>query len=111
MKKPLAIVGALLLALAGFYIYAAGRAERNARLINFKNDLKDAQLRLREGEGLTNRYRHTRVYSFTNTFVIGGTNYYCELAAENEWFADRGPLAITTNQLFLWVGREAGAVP
>lgn len=111
MKKPLVIIGALLLALAGFYIYAAGRAERNARLINFKNDLKDAQLRLRDGEGFTNRYRYTRVYLFTNMVVIGGTNYYCELAGENRWFADRGPLAITTNQLFLWVGRGTGAVP
>ena len=110
MKKPLIIVGALLLALAGFYIYAAGRAERNARLINFRNDLKDAQLRLRGGESLTNRYRDTRVYLFTNTLVIGGTNYYCELAGENERFASRGPLAITTNQLFVWVRRERGVV-
>ncbi len=111
MKKPLLIIGALLLALAGFYIYAAGRAERNARLINFRNDLKDAQLRLRNGEGLTNRYRDTRVYPFTNVIVISGTNYYCDLAGENEWFADRGALAITTNQLFLWVREDRGAVP
>ncbi len=111
MKRALVITGALLLAVAGFYIYAAGRAERNARLINFKNDLRDAQLRWRHGEGLTNRYEHTRIYSFTNTFEIAGTNYYCELAGENEWFAGRGPLAITTNQLFLWVGSQPGAVP
>jgi len=111
MKKPLAIVGALLLALAGFYIYAAGRAESNARLINFKNDLKDAHLRLQAGEGLTNRYRDTRVYLFTKTLVIGGANYYCELAGESDRFADRGPLAITTNQLFVWVRGERGAIP
>jgi hypothetical protein len=111
MKQPLLSIVALLLVLAGFYIYAAGRAERTARLVSFRNELKDAQLRLRKGEELTNRYRHTRVYSFTNTLVIGGTNYYCELAGENEWFADWGPLAITTNQLYLWVRRAAGAVP
>ncbi|HWH71768.1 MAG TPA: hypothetical protein VNT26_20555, partial [Candidatus Sulfotelmatobacter sp.] len=97
MKKFLAIIGTVLLVLAGFYIHAASQAERNARLINFRNDLRDAQLRLRAGEGITNRYRHTRIYAFTNSYVINGTNYYCELAGENEWIPSRGPLAITTN--------------
>ena len=111
MKKALILIGALLIALAAFYIYAGGRAVRNAHLINFRNVLRDAQIRLRAGEGLTNRYRGTRVYFFTNLVVLGGTNYYCELAGENEWFPDLGPLAITTNQLFLWVGKPKGRVP
>jgi hypothetical protein len=66
---------------------------------------------LRAGEGVTNRYiNHTRVYSFTNTYVVGGTNYSCELAGENQWFTKDGRLAITTNQLFLWIDKVAGAV-
>ena len=95
--------------LAVFYLFAAGRSDRNAHLIDFKNDLKDAQLRLLDGEGLRNRYPGTRVFSFTNTYAVGGTNYYCELAGENEWFIKEGRLAITTNQLFLWIDKPAGA--
>lgn len=111
MKNSLVFVGALVLALAGIYIYAAGRAERNARFVQFTMNLKDAQLRLHAGEVLTNSYQDTHVYVFTNRYVFGGTNYNCELAGENKWFADRGPLAITTNQLFLWVNQAIRANP
>jgi hypothetical protein len=47
----------------------------------------------------------------TNRYVVGGTNYWCELCGEHEEFSDRGALAITTNDIFLWVDRKHGVIP
>ena len=110
MKLVIAI-GMLMLALVVFYLYAAGRSDRIAKFITFRNDLKNAHLQLKLHGGFTNHFNYTRVYAWTNEYAIGGTNYQCEFAGENEEFANRGTLAITTNEVFLWINKTGGVFP
>lgn len=109
--KLFTVIGVLLLALVLFYLYAAGRSDRVAKFISFRNDLKDAHLQLKLNGGFTNHSKYTRVYAWTNEYAIGGTNYQCEFAGENGEFTSRGTLAITTNEVFLWIDKKGGVVP
>jgi len=43
---------------------------------------------------------------YTNRFTIDCADYQCELAAECERLTNRGFLAITTNQIFVWVSAK-----
>jgi hypothetical protein len=110
IKRFVAIATALL-TLALLYIYAAGRSERIAKFINYKNDLKDAHLELHLGGSFANHYNHTVVHVFTNYYVIDGTNYQCEFVGENEDFKNWGRLAITTNQVYLWIDKKQRVTP
>lgn len=109
--KALAGIGIVLLALAVFYLYAASRSERIARFINFRNDLKDAHAQLHTFGKFTNRSRDTSINVCTNLYAIGGTNYQCEFAGENQRFANHGRLAITTNEVFVWLDNKGRAIP
>src|SRR5262245_25074693 len=39
----------------------------------------------------------------TNVVTIGGTQYYCYAEAGGVSFRNKGTLAITTNQVFIWL--------
>jgi len=114
-QHPLAhtvwFVGALFFGFLLFFVYASGRAETRAKFINFMNDLKEAHYELQHYGSFTNQFRHSRVYSWTNCYVVGGTNYWCEFRGEHEEFRDRGFLVITTNQIFLWIDKKQGVIP
>ncbi len=79
--------------------------------INFMNDMKEADYELRHYGSFTNQFLHSKVYACTNCYTIGGTNYRCEFCGEHEWFRDRGTLAITTNQIFIWIDKKHGVIP
>ena len=48
----------------------------------------------------------TRVRLSTNVVNIAGTQYICFAEAEGEWGYDGGKLAMTTNQIFIWLDPE-----
>lgn len=109
--KVLTAIGIVLLGLLLFYAYAAGRSERIARFINFKMDLKSSQLERQASGTFTNRSGLSTISAWTNQYLIGGTNYQCELVGENDGFTNWGTLAITTNGVFLWIDRKHGVIP
>ena len=104
-------VGSLLAAFLLLFCYAAGRAETRAKFINFMNDLKQADYELRHYGSFTNQFRYSRVYACTNCYTVGGVDYWCEFCGEQEEFSNRGTLAITTNQVFIWIDKKRGVIP
>ena len=109
--KTFGAIAVLLLALLGLFIYGSGSAESRARFISFMNDLKEAQLELRLNGVVTNKFIRSRIHSCTNSIVVGGTNYQCEVSADRDEFSERGTLAITTNGVFLWLDKKRGPLP
>jgi hypothetical protein len=99
-----------LLAILLVLVYAHGRAEIRAKFINLMNDVKYADYELRQYGSFTNHSQYTRVYACTNRYTVGGTDYWCELCGGNGEFGDRGTLAITTNQTFLWIDNKHGVI-
>ena len=75
------------------------------------NELKEAHFEFQKYGAFTNRLRGVVVYSYTNRFMIDGTNYQCEFAAESEEFRERGFLTITTNLMLIWVDKKHGMIP
>jgi hypothetical protein len=102
--------GGALLAFLMVLVYAHGRAEIRAKFINLMNDVKCADQELRQYGSFTNHSRYSRVYACTNRYTVGGTDYWCELCGGSEEFGDRGILAITTNQTFLWIDNKRGVI-
>jgi len=104
-------LGGLLAAFLLLFFYEAGRAETRARFINTMNDLKEAHIELQKYGAYTNQSRYETVYPYTNRFVVDGTDYQCEFAAECDEFTNRGFLTITTNKVFVWVDKKHGVIP
>jgi hypothetical protein len=75
------------------------------------NSLKAASLELRDSGRLTNSDPDIcRVFIFTNTFALEGTNYTCAVGADSWDYRDRrNVLALTTNWDVLFVDQR-GAV-
>jgi hypothetical protein len=47
-----------------------------------------------------------RVWLSTNVVTIGGTQYQCFAEVGGGWGYDGGTLAMTTNQIFIWLDTE-----
>jgi hypothetical protein len=106
MKKWL-IIGLLFVVLVGFVLlHGQASSERRARFINVANMLLEAHLELQHDGAFTNHFRDTDITSVSNVFVVGGTNYQCEFTAANDEFRDYGLLAITTNQIVIWIDKK-----
>jgi hypothetical protein len=112
VKKVIVILVVVAAAVA-FLAYRYDQSVRRAIAINAMDVLHSDYAELREHGSFTIRSGPSaeRVYSFTNSYVIGGTNYQCVLAAEVPRFIDRGFFAITTNEVFIWIDRVHGPVP
>jgi hypothetical protein len=78
--------------------------------VHFLNDVKEGQMELRTCGAITNKFMRSRVYPCTNSFVVAGTNYQCEVCADRDEFKT-GTLAIATNGVWLWIDRKRGAIP
>ena len=113
MKILVAIVVLVLLALLIFiFPPLESRVDHRAWLTNSKVALREADTELHKFGAFTNYYsQYITVHSYTNRFIVDGTNYQCELAAECERLKYRGFLTITTNQIFIWVDKKGGLTP
>jgi hypothetical protein len=101
-------------ALAAFaLLYALGylhmRAMKRARIIGDKFNLREVYRDFVQSGVVTNSRGDTHVYIFTNMVTISGCNYSCILAVDHPWYHGQGVLAITTNQVFIWLDKALGA--
>jgi len=94
-----------------FFAYSYGNAYRRVRFIDTMNSLKEAHIEAEQYGAFTNYFKNINIYSYTNSYVIKGTNYQCEFAAERAEFGNQGFLAITTNQVFVWIDKKRGVIP
>ena len=97
-------------AAVAFFVYRYDQGVKRAIAINAMDVLHSdyAELRGHGSYPVQSGPSAVRVYSFTNNYVIGGTNYQCVLAGEAPRFTDRGFFAITTNEVFIWIDRVHG---
>ena len=78
---------------------------------SMKVTLKDADSQLHELGAFTNNDKYIAVHSYTNQFLINGTNYQCELAAECARLRDLGFLTTTTNRDLVWIDARGRRTP
>ena len=106
LKCTASIVVLLVIALLGFSLLQ-GRSLRHASLIDGKNQLRVAYDDFTKHGYITNYPTSGyRVWLTTNTVAIGGTQYQCFAEVGGGWGYDGGTLAMTTNQVFIWLDTE-----
>lgn len=106
------VVASLVVVTCGF-LFTTGKGTHRARFVLALNALREANAELQKHGAFTNRFQGDTVYPYTNRFTIEGRVYQCGLAVESVdlHLRERGILAITTNDLVVWVDRERGAMP
>ena len=87
-------------------LHGLAASERRATFIHVANNLLEAHLELQHDGVFTNHFRDTDITAVSNTVVVLGTNYQCEFTAANNELRDYGRLAITTNQMVIWIDRN-----
>ncbi len=111
------VIGMVVLASAVVLTYGvlhfAGKGSHRARFVLAMSELRQANAELQKHGTFTNRLQGDTVYPYTNRFMIGATVHQCGLAVESVdlHLRKRGILAITTNEVFVWVDREHGVMP
>jgi hypothetical protein len=84
------------------YLYSI--ALRQAGIIEGRLDLKMAAKDYSEHGYVTNYGASGyQVWLSSNVVSIGGTQYQCFITTTNREFYDEGALAMTTNQVFIWL--------
>lgn len=115
MKKHIivSVVLASLVVVSYGLLFVTGKGSHRARFVLAMNELRQANADLHRHGAFTNRLQGDTVYAYTNRFTIDGTVYQCGLAVESVdlYLRKRGVLAITTNNVVVWVDRELGVVP
>ena len=112
MRKFIAIAAVLIVAGYLFYSFELGRSMDRVATVSTKNFLLVALAELNEHGAFTNHAPdRCHVYAFTNRYSVSGTNYCCVLAADSwDYRESSNVLAITTNELFLFIGKQ-GLIP
>jgi hypothetical protein len=108
--KGWAVALFLLVALISAAFYASRswqRGHRHVGLINSANFLKNAAIEFREHGSYTDQWRDTHVFVYTNRHA----QYRCMLAAESPRYQEFGLLAITTNDIVIWIGKNQDVMP
>ncbi len=84
--------------------YLYGVSLRNAGIIMARGSVKMAYKDYQEHGYVTN-YGSSgyQVWLSTNIATIGGTQYQCFITVRDAKFYDQGVLAMTTNQVFIWL--------
>jgi hypothetical protein len=100
------VASIIFLFICAFVLFAVlhGVSLRRASLINGMNGLRVAYSDYQERGYVTN-YSTTgyRVWLSTNVVMIGGAEYHCFAEVGDAWGYDGGTLAMTTNQIFIWL--------
>ena len=84
--------------------YLYGVSLRNAGIIVARNGLKQAKKDYEEHGYVTN-YGSSgyQVWLSSNIVTIGGTQYQCFITVREARFGDEGVLAMTTNEVLIWL--------
>jgi hypothetical protein len=100
----------LLLGLAGAY-YWHGIA-RGAKTVIIMQRLGQAAADLKNHGSFTNDIQEfCEIYQFTEHYKVSGSDYECVLAAKSPIFRGRGLLAITTNNVIIWIDNNGRVIP
>jgi hypothetical protein len=87
--------------------YLTGVSLRNAGISEGRHFLRIAAKDLAEHGYVTNfSSSNYRVWLSTNVATIAGTQYQCFAEIGGGKFSEEGTLAITTNQIFIWLDRK-----
>jgi hypothetical protein len=106
LKWTASIVTLLVCAFVAFSLLQ-GRSLRHAGLIGGKNQLRVAYDDYTKSGHITNYPTSGyRVWLSTNVATIGGTQYQCFAEVTGGWGYEGGTLAMTTNQIFIWLDTE-----
>jgi hypothetical protein len=90
--------------------YLYGVSLRNAGIIEGRSFLKVAAKDFAQFGYVTNVSSSSyRFWLSTNVVMIGGTQYHCYAEVGGGKFYDEGTLAITTNQIFIWLDSKRPA--
>lgn len=102
--------GVLLLGVLGvcFGAYSYGVALRNAAILSGRSDLKQAHLSLEQDGYITNRSRNSQVWRSSNVVSLASGSYECFLTVRSDRFMNEGTLAMTTNEVFIWLDAKRG---
>ena len=102
MKWILALIILFVLGLCSVsYLY--GVSLRNAGIIHARTSLKQAFMEYQKSGYVTNYSSSSQVWLSTNVVTIKGTQYQCFLTVRDSLFYNQGVLAMTTNQIFIWL--------
>ena len=86
-------------------LFLNGQADRDAYIKQHKYMLKIAAEDFAKHGCVTNVWSSDdRFWLSTNVVTIGGTQYYCYAEVGGGQFGDEGTLAVTTNQVYIWLG-------
>ncbi len=99
-----AVVGVVLTLLMIFSL-SYGQSLRRSRVLIGRSVLEQAQKQLAE-TGRVEANGSWRPFAFTNDVVIDNRVHHCSVATPLPGFVDEGVFAITTNQIFIWVGTK-----
>lgn len=100
---------AFLIFFLGLYLvaYLYSVSLRQAGIIEGRNSLRMAAKDFVEHGYVTNYGASSyEVWLSKTTVNIGGTQYLCYLTTTNGKFNDEGSLAMTTNQVFIWLDKR-----
>jgi hypothetical protein len=115
MRKPvIAVLGVTAMVTVALGLrHLAEKGSHRARFILAMDELRRANAALHQQGAFTNTIQGDRVYPYTNRFTREATVYQCGLALESVdlYLRERGLLAITTNDVLLWIDRERGVMP
>jgi hypothetical protein len=101
------IIAVCLIVICGFLVFClfAGQAERTAYIKQQRHLLKIAAEDLVKYGYVTNVWSNTdRFYRSSNIVTIADKQYQCYAEVSGGQFGDEGTLAITTDQVFIWLG-------
>ena len=111
MKPTIIIVSILVLlgAVGAYYLYGVARG---AKTIIIMDRLMQASADLKKNGTFTNDLpQFCEIQTFSEHYTVGGVEYQCSLAAKSPVFQGRGFMAITTNDVLLWIDRERKVTP
>ena len=102
--------GVLLVFVGGlcFVAYCYAIALRNNAIISARGDLKTAIQDYATLGYITNRSSHSEVWRSSNVVTIAGTEHLCALTVRTDRLHNEGVLAVTTNQVFIWLDDKRG---
>src|SRR5262245_49422185 len=110
--KPVVIILAVLIFLGLGGAYLLHCVARGAKTIIIMNRLTTASADLKKHGSFTNDVpQYCDIYAHTNHYTFRGKEYYCRLAAKSPLFQKSGFMAVTTNDVLLWIDSEKGAKP
>ncbi len=111
LPTPLRAVSGVLLVLLGglcFVAYCYAIALRNHAIISAQGDLRVAIQDYATLGYVTNRSSHSEVWRSSNVVTIAGTEYLCAFTVRTDRLHNEGVLAVTTNQVFIWLDDKRG---